>query len=164
MKKCLCLGNVEGSYRQKYEYLAFILILLTSLFLSAFTHACHFIVFISLLITLIVLILYVVLNPVLVYSLRIRVNLHLHRFLTIIILFANHEVHSMETNTSLVNSMPHYDTWQQCVRYNFCYLNCQYTTSFFGIQDVSLLKRFAPGYFAPICLIFAFRKGDAQVS
>lgn len=85
MKIFLCLGNMEGSYRQKYVYLAFILILLTSLLFSAFTHACNFIVFISMLITLIVFILYVVLNPVFVYSLRIRVNLHLHRFLTILI-------------------------------------------------------------------------------
>lgn len=157
-----------GELGQNYVYLAFILILLNSLFFGALTHACHFIVFISMLFTLIVFILYVVINPVFVYSLRIRVNLHLHRFLTISSLskrkFANHEVHSMETNTSLVNSMPHYDTWQQCVRYNFCYLNCQYTTSFFGIQDVSLLKRFAPGYFAPICLISAFSKGDSQLN
>lgn len=85
MRIFFCFGNMEGSYRQKYVYLAFILILLTSLLFSAFTHACHFIVFISMLITLIVFILYVVLNPVFVYSLRIRVNLHLHRFLTIII-------------------------------------------------------------------------------
>lgn len=32
------------------------------------------------------------------------------------------------------------------------------------MQDVLLRKRFAPGHFAPMCLISAFSKGDAQLN
>lgn len=49
---CPCFKYMEGNYRQKSMHLAFILIMLTSLIFSIFTHVhiCHFVVFISMLI------------------------------------------------------------------------------------------------------------------
>lgn len=43
---CVTLTQtIEGNYLQQSLYLVFILILLTSVFFSTFTHVCHFIVF-----------------------------------------------------------------------------------------------------------------------
>lgn len=94
-----------------------------------------------------IFILYVVFISVLLYSLLVNFSFflkYLYWFLNKINTYlyskhkfdnANHEGHSMKSNKSLVNLMPHYDTRRQCVCYNFCYLNRKYTTctSVFGV-------------------------------
>lgn len=114
-------------------------------------------------------ILYSVLNSVLLYSLLIRaksyfLSKYLYLFLSnFFLLIAIPNMNSI-TQSSLVNLMPHYDTRRQWVRYNSCYPNRKYTTSVFGMHCDLLRKRFAPGHFAPMCLIFVFSKGNAQLN
>lgn len=116
---------IEGNYLQQSLYLVFILILLTSVFFSTFTHVCHFIVFKSkfhfdLFFILNVVRLILCFN----YSILFLVNSHSffwYSFVSLLhydtyvreLYYANHEALSIKTNSSCVNFI------QQCFRWNY---------------------------------------------
>lgn len=123
---CVTLTQtIEGNYLQQSLYLVFILILLTSVFFSTFTHVCHFIVFKSkfhfdLFFILNVVRLILCFN----YSILFLVNSHSffwYSFVSLLhydtyvreLYYANHEALSIKTNSSCVNFI------QQCFRWNY---------------------------------------------
>lgn len=120
--------NIEWSYRQKSRYLAFIPIFLTSLFFSTFTqycfhiHAYHISLgFFFFYMLCLILCCFILLLPVLIRTSfsTIYTGSWFHYYTNVYSKsefdHANQEAHSMKTNTSLVNLMPHYDTRRQCV-------------------------------------------------
>lgn len=149
---------MEENYRQKYMFLAFIIILLTSLFFSSFAHGCHFIVFISMLSKFHLdpfFILYVVVISMLHFSFT-SVNSYLKkifipvRYYIITLINVNSIPQTMKPiqwRRSRVDVMPHYNARRLCLFQVLLFVRKSKTAGYFAPKYVSLWYVYAHSHF-----------------